>query len=262
MDKIDKIYRDRLEKMRDELNRFLDVINVLPIPTLTVPQMVLSHLSQSMSSQLQNEETVLNAEMAAGEKETDNTQEPKETEQPKKPLRLPKGSFEKSGTVISQSMYIGRPSGPATGRPSGSFSGGSAGLVMPQYSRKDSARPELDEILAQKAETFSEMLLRLIDEKELRDADVYRRANIDRRLFSKIRSDAEYVPSKKTAISFCLALGLELEEAKKLLATAGYVLSESFRFDRIITFMINNKEYNINFVNIVLDDYGEGTLSR
>ena len=263
MNKIDKIYRERLEKMRDDLNSFLDVINVLPIPSLTVPKMALSHISQYLSSELQEEETVQNAEIVAGEKEKDSTQEPKKTELAKEPMRLPKESFEKSGTVVFQSSYIGRPSGPPTGRPSGSFSGGSAGLVMtPQYSRSDSKRMELDEILTQKAESFSGMLLRLIDEKSLRDADVYRRANIDRRLFSKIRSDEEYVPSKKTAISFCLALGLELEEAKKLLATAGYALSEAARFDRIITFMINNKEYNINYVNYVLFDYGEGTLSR
>ena len=243
MDKMDKIYRERLERMRDDLNRYLDVIKMLPIPVLEVPEMALSYLSQSLPSRLQKEESVLDVEKVAWEKKTDNMQKPKEADRAKKPLRLPTESFEKPGNVVFQSSYIGRPSGPttghpsgpATGRPSGSFSGGSAGLVMtPQYSRKNSARPELDEILAQKAETFSEMLLRLIDEKELQDADVYRRANIDRRLFSKIRSDAEYVPSKKTAISFCLALGLELEEAKKLLATAGYVLSESFRFDRII----------------------------
>ena len=120
----------------------------------------------------------------------------------------------------------------------------------------------IDKVLEQKAETFSSMLLRLIDEKRLKDADVYKRANIDRRLFSKIRGDEDYVPSKKTAISFCLALQLELEEAKKLLATAGYTLSASSRFDLIIMYLIENCEYNIHFANIVLDDYGEGTLSR
>ena len=123
-------------------------------------------------------------------------------------------------------------------------------------------RPDLDKLLEQKAESFSEMLLRLIDEKDLKDSDVYKRANIDRRLFSKIRGDENYVPSKKTAIAFCLALQLEMEEAKKLLATAGYALSASSRFDLIIMYLIETKEYNIHFANIVLDDYGEGTLSR
>lgn len=106
------------------------------------------------------------------------------------------------------------------------------------------------------------MLLRLIDEKGLKDSDVYKSANIDRRLFSKIRGDADYMPSKKTAISFCLALQLATDETEELLKAAGYSLSISSRFDLIIRYLIENKEYNIHFVNIVLDDYGEGTLSR
>lgn len=134
--------------------------------------------------------------------------------------------------------------------------------VEPLFSMADSKHAELDKVLEKKEASFSEMLLRMIDEKGLKDSDVYKRANIDRRLFSKIRGDAEYVPSKKTAISFCLALQLETEEAKKLLATAGYTLSASSRFDLIIMYLIETKEYNIHFANIVLDDYGEGTLSR
>ena len=124
------------------------------------------------------------------------------------------------------------------------------------------ARSDLDAVLATKEETFSDMLLRLIDEKGLKDSVVYKNANIDRRLFSKIRGDEEYVPSKKTAISFCLALQLEVEEAKKLLATAGYTLSASSRFDLIIMYLIEHREYNVHFANIILDEYGEGTLSR
>lgn len=72
----------------------------------------------------------------------------------------------------------------------------------------------------------------------------------------------DYVPSRKTAISFCLALQLELEETKKLLATTGYTLSASSRFDLIIMYLIETCEYNIHFAKIVLKDYGEGTLSR
>ena len=106
------------------------------------------------------------------------------------------------------------------------------------------------------------MLLRLIDEKGLKDSEVYKNANIDRRLFSKIRGDKDYIPSKKTAISFCLALQLEMEQAKKLLETAGYAFSTASRFDLIIMYLIENKEYNIHFANIVLEDYGEGTLSK
>lgn len=125
-----------------------------------------------------------------------------------------------------------------------------------------SQKKTIDEMLENKAETFSTMLLRLIDEKGLKDSDAYKKANIDRRLFSKIRGDVDYVPSKKTAISFCLALQLTMDETKKLLETAGYTLSTSTRFDLIIMYLIENKEYNIHFANIVLEDYGEGTLSK
>ena len=138
----------------------------------------------------------------------------------------------------------------------------SGSVRIPEFLRTAGERPELEKRLAQKEESFSEMLLRMIDEKGLKDSDVYKRANIDRRLFSKIRADEAYVPSKKTAISFCLALQLEMDEAKKLLATAGYTLSASSRFDLIIMYLIETREYSVHFANIVLDDYGEGTLSR
>lgn len=120
----------------------------------------------------------------------------------------------------------------------------------------------LDEVVQELDETFSEMLLRIIDEKGMKDSAVYKRANIDRRLFSKIRSESDYVPSKKTVLAFVFALQLNLDEAKDLLERAGYALSTASRFDVIITWLIKHKEYNINFVNIVLDEYGEDTLNR
>lgn len=135
-------------------------------------------------------------------------------------------------------------------------------IRIPDFLKKSASVNSLDKVLEKKGETFSTMLLRLIDEKGLKDSDVYKKANIDRRLFSKIRGDEDYVPSKKTAISFCLALQLEVDEAKKLLETAGYALSDSSRFDIIIMYLIENREYNIHFANIVLNDYGEGTLSK
>lgn len=135
-------------------------------------------------------------------------------------------------------------------------------IRIPDFLKRTSSVNTLDEVLEKKGETFSAMLLRLIDEKGLKDSDVYKRANIDRRLFSKIRGDEDYVPSKKTAISFCLALQLEVDEAKKLLESAGYALSDSSRFDIIIMYLIENREYNVHFANIVLNDYGEGTLSK
>ena len=135
-------------------------------------------------------------------------------------------------------------------------------IRIPEFLQREKKHQELDRVLENKEESFSEMLLRMIDEKGLKDSEVYKNANIDRRLFSKIRGDEDYVPSKKTAISFCLALRLGMDEAKKLLAAAGYTLSMSSRFDLIIMYLIENHEFNVHFANIVLDDYGEGTLSR
>lgn len=131
-----------------------------------------------------------------------------------------------------------------------------------ESSEKQEHRQDIDKVLRQKGESFSEMLFRLIDEKGLKDSEAYKRANVDRRLFSKIRSSKEYMPSKKTAISFCFALQLDMQEAQRLLGTAGYTLSTASRFDLIIMYLIENHEYNIQFANIVLDDYGEGTLSK
>lgn len=125
-----------------------------------------------------------------------------------------------------------------------------------------SAAPAIDDFLKQQSETFSQMLLRLIDEKNLKDSEVYRNANIDRRLFSKIRGDEEYVPSKKTAICFCMALQLDIAQSKKLLEAAGYALSTSSKFDLIIMYLLENREYNVVFANIVLESYGESCLTR
>lgn len=131
-------------------------------------------------------------------------------------------------------------------------------LIIPEFliDRK------LSDLINHLDESFSQMLLRLIDERNMKDSTVYKRANIDRRLFSKIRSDADYVPSKKTVLSFAFALQLNLDETKDLLRKAGYALSPASRFDVIISYLIEHKEYNIHFVNLVLDEYGEGTLDR
>ncbi len=125
-----------------------------------------------------------------------------------------------------------------------------------------SVHPGIDVFLQQQGEAFSQMLLRMIDERNLKDSQVYRDANIDRRLFSKIRGDEDYIPSKKTVICFCMALQLELSEARRLLEAAGYALSSSSRFDLIIMYLLENKEFNVVFANIVLEKYGEGTLTR
>ena len=114
----------------------------------------------------------------------------------------------------------------------------------------------LSDLLNELDETFSEMLFRLIDERGLDDVVVYKRALVDRRLFSKIKKDRFYHPKKVTVISFALALELSLDECLDLLGRAGYTLSCSDEFDVVVRFCFEEGIYNIFDVNEFLDHYG------
>ena len=120
----------------------------------------------------------------------------------------------------------------------------------------------LDDLMAHVSETWQESLFRLIDEKGFTDTEVYKRANVDRKLFSKIRSNSEYQPKKITAVAFALALRLSLDETKDLLGRAGYALSPSSRFDLIIEYFIGQEVYDTYTINLALFEHKQPLLGE
>ena len=107
------------------------------------------------------------------------------------------------------------------------------------------------------SDTWQEMLLNLIDEKGYTDAEVYKKANIDRKLFSKIRSNPAYQPKKITAVALALALELNLDETRDFIARAGFAFSPSSVFDLIIEYFISNNVYDIYQINIALFEHDQ-----
>lgn len=115
---------------------------------------------------------------------------------------------------------------------------------------------ELDDV----EESFAEALFRLIDEREMSDAECYKKAHIDRKTFSKIRTLKDYKPRKTTAAAFAIALKLPLDEAKDLIEKAGYSLTHSSKFDIILEYFIKKGKYDIFEINEALYAFGEKIL--
>ena len=118
----------------------------------------------------------------------------------------------------------------------------------------------LEEYMKQMDRSFQEMLFDLIDESGMSDVECYKKANVDKRTFSKIKGNKDYKPSKQTAIAFAISLQLDMDETQELLATAGFTLSRSKPFDKIIRYFIHNKNYNIFEINEALFEFDQTLL--
>lgn len=119
----------------------------------------------------------------------------------------------------------------------------------------------LDHLVSQVGESFQERLLHLIDEKGLTDVEVYKKANMDRKLFSKIRCKPDYSPKKRTALALAVALELDLKETQDLIGRAGMAFSPSSPFDLIVEYCIQKKIYDIYEINAILFEYDQPLLA-
>lgn len=119
---------------------------------------------------------------------------------------------------------------------------------------------DLDAYLKQKRKSFQDKLFEMMREKNLDEVEVYKKGNISRQLFSKIKSEKDYHPAKNTIFSLAIGMELSISETSELLEKAGYSFSSAIKSDLIIQFFMGNKNYNIFAINEALDKYGFSPL--
>ena len=131
---------------------------------------------------------------------------------------------------------------------------------MPCAPMAPSKAMSLEDMVWQVDAGFTETLLKLIDKSGKKDSQIYKRANLSKQHFSKIRNNPDYKPTKATAIALALALELDLEQAKDLIGRAGYALTNSSKFDLIIRYFIQQRNYNVTEINMVLYEFDQPLL--
>ncbi len=134
--------------------------------------------------------------------------------------------------------------------------------AMPYATFPNVSGKELDDMLMDAGDTFQQRLLQLIDESGLDDVAVYKKANIDRKVFSRIRCKKDYKPKKKTAVAFAIALELDMDTMTDLLARAEIAFSPSSKFDLIIMYFVSHQIYDVFEINAALFKYGQPILGE
>lgn len=124
----------------------------------------------------------------------------------------------------------------------------------------DTSAYDLADLLDETDAGFSETLLLLIDRTGKKDSEIYKKANVDRKLFSKIRNNKNYKPSKSTALAFAIALELDLDETKDFIGRAGFALTHSSKFDIIVEYFIKKRNFNIHEINLALFEFDQSLL--
>ena len=180
---------------------------------------------------------------------------PPKKEEPEGPERKPKGGatyYQSAEPQLEQTS----PNETAPAQEERAVAGASFGELPDR-------KPRIDEFIRQRQQPkFSRLLLSFIDRRGEKDSDVYHRAQLDRRVFSKIRSDEDYHPSRDTVVALALALKLKRSDADELLESAGYALSRSRMSDLTIAFCIEREIFSVSDVNMLLDYYDLPILGK